>query len=200
MGIKFVVITQPTSEPVSLAEAREHLRLDTDGDSPDANPDDAIVTALITAARQWCETHTGRTLSPTVYEAALDAWPCERAIVLPMAVPLIEVSSLSYYNQSGIDTIYGLWYASPYAVVGQVTPSYTTQQWPTAQAREDAIRIRYSAGYGGSLAMPGPIRQALLLLVGHLYENREDSTEVALSRIPLGIESLLQPYRIFGDV
>ena len=86
--------------------------------------------------------------------------------------------------------------------------------WPAITAATNAVKIRYLAGYDidsdGGEALPKMIRAAVLLVVGHLYANREASTEVALTHIPLGVESLLRqrhaghhlqgrPQRLRGD-
>lgn len=74
------------------------------------------------------------------------------------------------------------------------------ETWPAVVLREAAgVRVRFTAGYGNASAVPAPIKQAILLLVGSLYENREDvlvAQGVTVMRIPFGVQALLMPYRI----
>ena len=75
MGLKLV--TAPAAEPVTLVEAKTHLRLDT-------SSDDTYVSALITAARERVELFLRRALITQVFEFAVDDFPAyDRAIDLP---------------------------------------------------------------------------------------------------------------------
>ncbi|MCB0729345.1 MAG: head-tail connector protein, partial [Ignavibacteriae bacterium] len=70
--------------------------------------------------------------------------------------------------------------------------------WPGASLREAAgVVVRYTAGYGAAEAVPARLRHAILMLVGHLYENREATSQAgALTATPMGVERLLWPYRV----
>lgn len=65
------------------------------------------------------------------------------------------------------------------------------------------IAVRYQAGYAAAddrSTVPAPIRHAILLMVGHLYSNRDAVTTTAAqpAQLPFGVEALLAPYRIWG--
>jgi uncharacterized phiE125 gp8 family phage protein len=70
--------------------------------------------------------------------------------------------------------------------------------FPSTRDKLNAVLIRYVAGYASSNAIPSPIKSAMLLLIGHLYENREDLTTVKMEEMPLGSKALLNPYRLLS--
>jgi len=202
MGIK--VISPPTAEPISIEEARLHLRLDA-YDSPPVHPDDSIVTALISAAREWAENFTGRAISPVTLEIALDEFPrLNEGIELPRP-PLISVDSVRYTDEDGDQQTMA---TSEYSTDTYQEPSWLMPaqdtDWPSTDTVFNAVKIRYEAGYStpGDSPDPNPlpksIKQAILLMLSHLYENREETSIVKLEQIPLGAEALLRPYRLYN--
>lgn len=204
------IVTQPTGEQITLAEAKLHCRVDSYPDltNQTANAEDALITELIVAAREWCENDIGRALVPQTFEFTTSAWPYSSGwgggteVLLPMS-PISSVSSVVYLDVAGTpvtlaDSAYTLnnW-SEPgwlYSVAGTA--------WPTAMSAPNAITIRYLAGYtlpnGSPADMPLPksIKSAMLLIVGHLFENREQSTELKLMNLPLAAESLLDRWRL----
>src|SRR5678816_2636059 len=141
----FKVITPPSGEQITLAEARLHLRLDDDGDSPAAHPDDPLILALIPAAREYCEGWLGRALAPQTVEYSADAFPVG-AIILPTA-PVVSLGSVKYLAavadlQTLATSAYVLDNYSEPARVVQVTGT----SWPTSYAEPNAVRVRYDVG------------------------------------------------------
>ena len=199
MGLK--IITPPTEEQISLVEARLHLRLDDDADSPAAHPDDTLVAVLITAARQHCEEWTRRALGTQTVELALDAFPSAE-IELPLA-PIQSITSVKYVDANEVEqTIAANQYVlDDFQEPGWLLPA-TDAVWPTPAAVINAVKVRYVAGYSlpndspVSNPLPAAIKAAMLLVLGHLYENREASTERPMTELPLGVQSLLLPYRL----
>lgn len=214
------VIAQPSGEQISLADARLHLRLDDDGDSPPTHPDDPWLSAVgIPAAREYCEGDLARALAPQTLELALESFDAEIVFVtrhgrriwhrhrhdvieLPMS-PVRSVTSVKYTDTDGTErtldtTIYDVdLYSAPARIVLAFGAS-----WPATQDIPNAVKIRYEAGYtlpGDSPdtdPLPAALRAAMLLVLGALYENREDQTEARLSQIPLGAMALMAPYRL----
>lgn len=218
-GLK--VITLPLAEPITLSDARLHLRLDDDGDSPPAHPDDPLIVLLITAAREWCENYAGRSLAPQTLELggtvfALPLWQacCVRFSVngvvqiygayveLPRG-PVSAVLSVRYIDDQGVEQTIA---TTDYILDDYVQPPrlYAAQgvTWPTPQAVPNAAKIRYIAGYDlpGDSPNPNPLPASILaamkLVLGHLYENREQTTDLKLEQLPLGAQSLLDRYRL----
>ena len=71
------------------------------------------------------------------------------------------------------------------------------QSWPSLYPRDDAVQIEYVAGYGAAASVPQVFKQAILLLVGHWYANRESSIVGTISEDAASSgEALLWPHRI----
>lgn len=186
-------VTPPAEMPVTLDEAKRHLRVLN-------NAEDTLITALIAAATQHLEGRggiLGRALVTQTWDMRIDAFPRSHKgrIELPMP-PLQSVTWIKYVDAAGAEVTLP---AERYVVdaqhmIGRVRPAYGTQ-WPSALDDEGAVRIRFVAGYGAAGAVPDPIKQAILLLVGHWWINREAVGE-ARGAHALAVEALTQPYRI----
>lgn len=183
---ELILGTAPTSEPVTTAEAKVHLRVD-------VSDDDTLIAALIVAARQSLEEINGRSLYTTTWKLILDSWPARPYIALPRP-PLASVTSVSYVDSDGATMV---WDAANYVVETLRTPGRIhlaeDVDWPSASLRAASpITITYVAGWPTTGAIPQRYKQAILLLVGHWYENRESvATSGAVPKsIPLAFESL----------
>jgi uncharacterized phiE125 gp8 family phage protein len=188
--MKYKITQAVVTEPVTLAQAKNHLRLDT---FEDVHEDDALVSNLIEAARAWCEKYTGQALAEYEVTAVADEWPTGR-IYLPLG-PAIDITSIFYYNTSGnaVDWAASNWDFDEFddSIVLTVGNSYPTLQ----SGRNNPIIITYTAGYNEDNPVPKPIYQAMLLIIGHLYEHREEVDLSNLQNLPMGAPLLLQPYR-----
>jgi uncharacterized phiE125 gp8 family phage protein len=181
------------SEVITLAQARKHLRIEPFGD-PLEHPDDAYVTALITAAREYAEIYLGRAIGTQTLELAIDEFP--DAIELRPYVQ--SITSIKYIDENGDEqTIdpedYSLDnYSSPCWVV----PAFE-RTFPTVQDIPNAVKVRYVAGFDEDNPVPQPIVSAMLLIIGHLYENRQQNVAgIAINELPMGVCSLLSMYRL----
>ncbi len=193
MPLTFLKTVEPAIEPVTLAEARAHLRVD------DTSENDYI-TALITVAREHAESLTDRQFITATYALRLDdfpRWSC--AIIRPPRPRLIAVSSLTYVDTAGATQTLD---AAAYQVdtvsePGRILPAYGLT-WPSARIQANAVTITYTSGYGATAAVvPKAIRQAILMLVAHWFENREPVVVGTItSEIPMTVKALLGPYRI----
>lgn len=185
-----VLVTPPESEPVSVPEALTHLRVEGWEDADH-------VAALIATARQYVEDYTWRALVTQTWELALDEFP-EGAIELAKG-RLASVTSVRYVDTAGVEqTLAPAGYqVDDVREPGRVLPSPGTS-WPSTQAgRVNAVRVRFVAGYGVAAAVPAPIKAALLLIVGHLYEHRElEIVGTITTSLKFSIEALLDPYRL----
>ncbi len=190
MALKLV--TPPATEPVTLVEAKVHLRVD-------AVSEDALITSLITAAREYAETVTWRALITQTWKFYCDDWPVGDEILLPNA-PLQSVASVKYKDTAGIQTTWGV---SNYIVdtdsePGRVVLGYGLS-WPSVTLYPaNPIEIEFTAGYGVAAAVPASIKQAMLLLIGHLYENREATAAgQTITEVPFAVKALLSPLRVW---
>lgn len=187
------VTVAPTVEPVTLEEAKLHLRVDDDNTT-----EDDLIESLITVAREHAEAFTNRAFLQQTLRMKMDEFPCVIQLPRPQ---LISVSSIQYVDTAGVTQTLS---ASLYRVdsdsdPARITPAYG-QSWPSTQDITGAVTVTYVAGYGAAAtAVPTGIRQAILMLIGTLYENREDIIAgVSAMELPLTSRVLLQPYRFLG--
>lgn len=189
-GIK--VITAPTTEPVTLAEAKLHLKIETADTA-----DDALVTNLIKAAREMVEDYTRSRLMTGTYELYLDEFPNSSKIDLDV-YPIQTLTSVKYLNSDGVETPLS---TDAYSADLVSKPCRIflkwAQIWPVAQFIPNAVYIRYVAGYTTAANVPAAIKAAMLLIIGHLYEHREDVQKFQYSELPNSSKYLLNPYRYF---
>lgn len=188
MAIK--LITGPSSEPITLDEAKLHLRVDVDDD-------DALIQGLIVAARQSAEQITGRALMTQTWELALDRFDNEIWLQLP---PLQSVSSITYRDPDGVvqtlaDTEY---LVNDYKEPACIVPAYG-KCWPATRDQENAVQVRFVAGYANAGAVPQAIKQWMLLQIGSMYENRESEIAGTLTTQQFGfVDRLLDAYRVWS--
>lgn len=194
-----VVVVEPTEEPVSLEEVKQHLRID-----DDLTADDDLLDSLIQSARQHIEKTTGLALVDQTLEVRLDAYPSNRVIAL--RGPLLGGVSLSYTDASG--TIVALdedQYVVEAALKNRaprIVLGYGVT-WPYSVPVSDAIRVRWRAGFAdltGSPTesvsqVPAPLRAAIKLHVEAHYDRDERTFDMLMK----AVESLCNPYRVdFG--
>ena len=187
------LITAPADKPLSLAETKIHLRVD-----EDQTTDDAYIYSMIDAATNMAEAYTGRALITQTWDMFTDFMPTyEFEIPKP---PLISVTHIKYINPSGtLTTIPALEYQVD-TVSGRIRSAYGYYM-PSTRNDYNAVQVRFIAGYGPDPSnVPGAIRHAMLMIIGHLYEHRESVSDQAgfinPEEVPQGAIWLLQPYRI----
>ena len=177
------LITPPASEPVTLAEAKAHLKLDT-------SDEDALVGTLITAARARAEWHSGRAFVTQHWRLSLDAWPHGDVAEIPLP-PLVSVEEVAIIASDGVRPVLD---PLVYSVDTASQPGRIIfNDRPQSLRRYDCLQIAFTAGYGEAGAVPPPVREAILEIVGDLYSHRGDDDD------PVGLtgQALLAPYRIF---
>lgn len=196
----YKVTVAPTVEPITPSQAKRHLRVDWDDD-------DAYITDLITAARQWCEQGLRRALITQTIQATLQlpeptqgrlsgvvgrvGWPIE----LPMtAAGTLQSVSLAEI-ETQIATFASLTETDDYLVDSNSEPgriwlaAAAIAQWSVSlnyPGSVPRVRVTYVAGYGATAdTVPYPIKQAILNAAAHLYENREAGGAIPDSLLPL---------------
>ena len=175
--------TPPAVEPVTLDDAKAHLKVDT-------TDDDALITSLISAARARAEWHTGHAFVTQSWTLWLDGWPGIIEIPLP---PLQSVASVTAYALDDSATVLD---AATYQVDTASSPARLTLKPNTSPPvnlrRINAVAIAFTAGYGEAGDAPAPVRQAILAMVASLYTNRGDEP----AETPQEALALLAPYRV----
>lgn len=186
---------QPVVEPVSLADAKTHLRVDTESD------DDQIL-ALITAAREWCENYTQRTFVHTQWTMTFDTFPWE--IELPR--PPVAVASgntattITYAMETGgTATLATSQYRVDRTAEPGVIRTVYAGTWPSHLLDRNSISVTWWGGYGeDGTKVPKVVRSAILMLVAYWYERRLAADQVAATAVPFGVSSMLDSIK-WGD-
>ena len=181
------LVTPPTAEPITLAEAKQQRRVTTTADDP-------LIDGLIVAARDWAERFTGRALMTQTWDYFLDAFPDAIELQLP---PLQSVTSVKYVDTNGMEqTLATTEYTVDAAAErGLVRPAFG-KSWPATRAQANAITVRFVAGYASAAMVPASIKAGMHLVIGELYERREHSiVGTIIETVPLNAEYLLSPYR-----
>lgn len=186
--LDLITVVPPATEPISLSEAKLHCRVD-------GSAEDTLIEALIQAATRAVEEMTGRALIAQTLELRIDCWPA--LLYLPRP-PAASISSITYTDDDGAVATLD---AAAYTLRTGMQPAYIrfdSTLRPSATLAEDAaIVVRYVAGYGAANDVPMPLRQAMLLLIGHWYNNREAVGASNQASLPFAVESLIAPYRVF---
>lgn len=209
------LITDATVEPITLAQAKAYLRIDTSDTA-----DDTLVSSLITAARRHAETYAKLSLITQTWDLWLDHFPFmekkgdvwwsgtrqiavsevfggQAAIHVPKG-PLLAVTWLKTYGLDDSVSTFDptLLVTDTASVPGRVFLTYGNV-WPTDLRTRNAINLRYTAGFGtDSTLVPTDLVQAVKILIAHFYENREPILEGRALETPLSVRSLLDPYRV----
>lgn len=187
-----------TTEPISLATARLHLRLDAIG-SPPGHPDDDLVTAIISTARETVEEYTRLTLAHTTIALALDEFPANEIDL--GTYPINSITNIQYKDTNGVTQTLS---SSEYILDSFSSPSkiYPATIWKDTKQVPNAVIVNFSAGFTDGQSpseypMPKALKQAMLLMIAHLYENREAvNVGNIVTQIPLGVIHLMTPHRL----
>lgn len=181
--------TAPSTEPVSLSEAKEHCRVD-------ISDDDAYISTLISVAREVVEDRLDQTLMQTVWEARYDSFPMWE-LVLPRPPAAAANVTIIYRDEGGVNQTItsdaGDFQADHRTVPARVYPNYAAT-WPAVRGDENSVTVRWTAGHASASDVPAVARHAILLLVGHWYATREPVTVGMTSQnapVPLTFETLM---------
>lgn len=189
--MRYTIVTGPTEEPVTVAEAKLHARV-TSG-----NAEDTYIAALITAARLRAEHELGRTLCTTTLRAVADRFPDSDSVLALPRPPAASIVHVKYLDPAGtLQTLPGAAYTlDSITEPAQLLPAYGTD-WPATLDAANAVEIQYTAGYGAAGAVPAPIRHWINVLVTQMYERRTPPEGAQEART--FVDALLDPYRIYA--
>ena len=200
------LVTPPAGEPISLAEAKLHLRVD-------GGDDDLLIGSLITAARQAAETITGRQLMTARWRLVLDAFPGPLLMhagsgssfslpthaILLAKCPVQSVVSVEYLDMNGTTQVLP---ASDYVLDAACEPARLSpvfgKTWPPTLPQIGAVTVTFDAGYGSASEVPEGLKSWIKLRVGSLYGHREEMAVLSRGRIdPLPfVDGLLDGFKV----
>lgn len=200
------LVSPPSEEPVSLADAKLHLRVD-------FTDDDALITALISAARQAAETITGRQIVTARWKMVLDSFPGPSLMGVPAGSPFTLPGHAILIPKCPVQSVVSIQYldmASAWQVMpatdytmdlacepARITPVFG-KIWPITLPQIGAVSVTFDAGYGQASAVPEGIKSWIKLRLGSLYAHREEVALLSRGKIePLPfIDGLLDPFKV----
>lgn len=208
-GYQIAIIDPPDSQPITLAEAKKQCKIDNDITEEDDLLQEYIDTATELAEEYCKRSFVQRTLEVTFDDFPRDYYYADNRVVLPQG-PVLAVVSFAYTTWDGTVTEFT---ADQYrlGVDNENRPYLRGAQafatWPSAQCGFGAVRVRYLAGYAsvGSPAdavnVPKRAKQAIRMLVGHFYNNRESvvaETRIIPVAMEYSFERLLDGLRVLA--
>ena len=193
MATKIITDVVEADEPIAIADARLHCKLDLIGVS---HPDDDLIKAIVTAVREKSEHYAGRSFAVKTLEDALDEFPAGGEFIALTVGPVASITSIKYDDEDGVEQTLAIDQYSldlyDDATRVHLAPDAT---WPATKIKKNAVRVRYVTADD----CPKVARQAMLLSLRHLYDNRADSISgTIISPLPNGAESLLDAPKIWG--
>jgi uncharacterized phiE125 gp8 family phage protein len=183
------LLAGPAQEPVSLVQAKLHLRVEADDDT-----EDGLIESLVTAARIHIEGVTGRALLEQSWRLVRDDWPANGIVTLPIG-PVSAIDEIRTYDAAGEPHVIDL---DGVLLDGQGTPPRVVLPGNRAAIRTRlGVEIDYTAGYGEVPEdVPADLIQALLTLIAYWYENRDAVLVVgATGVIPSGFDRMIANYK-----
>ena len=183
------IVTPAASEPITLTEAKNFLRVD-------HSDDDTLISALITAARQMCEQYTRRILVTTTVDEYFDQfprnhWDGHSNLLYLSRGPVASITSVKFVDEIGSEqTISDSLYVTD--LISEPARVQSTDGWTTGAGVINQLIVRYVVGTDVS-AIPKPLIQGMMLVISELYDQRMDRVR----QLPTASEYLWNPYRIF---
>lgn len=181
-----LVSVWPLIEPLSLAETKTHLSVDT-------SDTDAQIQNAIRASRRYVERHYGLALLTQTLVLIRDGFPPGW---IELRSPVQSVTSVVYLDAAGSSQT---WSSTFYVTDKDSEPARlapaVSAVWPTTAGLPGAVKVTYVAGWTTPELVPDEVRQALLLLVGHYYANREAVFTGSIAKeIEFGVRDLMEHY------
>ena len=173
-----VLITPPAAVPVSLADARRHLRVD-------STDEDTYIDGLINGAVAYLDGWNGILAKCLINQTWSQKFTTLSDPLRLALRPVSSITSVGYGTDSPQEALDSLTYRLSTDSISAKVVS-VSGSWPSL----DEVTVTFVAGYGAAAAdVPQNIRHAILLIVGAMYENREDT------KIPDAVYMLLRPYK-----
>ncbi len=180
--MSLTLIAPPAQEPVSLAELKEHIKVD-------HASEDAMIAGLGVAARFAIEARFGLAIIAQSWRLSLDGAPAH-AVTLPMS-PVIAVDAVGAIRAGVTEVLAADRYDAQSGLVGRVrikAPLVTDRSI-------GGVVIAFTAGWADAASTPEEIKLAVKVLAAHFYENREAAGVDRFYTSPVSINALLAPYR-----
>lgn len=184
----YATIAPPAAEPLTLGEAKAHLRCD-------GAEEDALILSLIRAAREHLERETGLCLIERTMRLYADGWPGDGVLRLDHG-PVKEVTAVTVYGADGEASAVLL---AGHRLDGEARPARLwLKERPAPGSALNGVEVDFVAGYGESGAdVPDTLKRAMLMHVALMFAFRGAvAAENQPAAVPEGYERLIAPYRL----
>lgn len=184
------LITAPSSEPVTDAEAKAQCRVD-------GTEFDLILPILVSAARALAEQKTGRAFGVQTWALTINAFPAEIRLPNP---PLVSVVKIEYYDADNAkhELANTEYIVDPDAIPAAIIPA-KGKSWPATYDRPGAVRIEFQCGHDAADPDLLQLKQWILLAVATWLKNPEVVSGESLSDLPRTfVDGLLDYYRVYA--
>jgi uncharacterized phiE125 gp8 family phage protein len=190
MWNRLKLVAAPTAEALSLADAKSHVRAD-------SSDDDTLITALIAAAQAFIEGPNGIGVALTTQTWRLSLDDLCAPVRIPLG-PVQAVTGITYTDTNGATQTLD---PSLYTVDTDQSPAVIARAWnatwPAYRCGPGFVKVTFTTGYGATAeSVPADLIAAMKLIVGHLYANREAVGDVTQAALPLGVDAILNRYRV----
>ena len=190
----YSITTQPTFEPITLDQLSNHVRVDSQDDID-------YIDGLISVAREFVDSVTGRVSGVTSFRLVGESWEVLAQSMWRLVIhraPLVAVQSVKYYAPDAASQT--TMSADDYRVIAAFEPGMieVKETPPELDERADAVEINFTAGHAEACDIPAVHRHAIKLLAGHLYENRLPVAFTSCSEIPFTLQTLINNQKIGG--
>lgn len=181
--MKRKVTTLPTASCVAPADAKMRLAIEHD-------EDDYLLESLIAEASDWAEKYIDRPIMEQVITYYFDGFDSDLELFTrDISGIIIKYDDENNTEQTLSDSLYD-------ADIICYPSKITADSWPETYEKTNSVRVEVTAGYATEATVPPSIKTAVLLMVGHLYNNREGSSDNRVNELPLGVQSFLERYRV----
>jgi len=203
MELRYTLVTPPAAEPLTAEDVRTYLRVDDDDTSQDT-----VISLLITEARRYAETYTGRSLMPQTWQAVADQFPgcwlppapfsayaygsragllehhSDEAVIQLARGPVTSITSITYVDTNGATQTMdpATYILDTSDLVQRVAPAYG-MSWPSTRRQLAAVKIQFAAGYADAASVPATIRNWMLVRIATAFEHREAEEIVAKGKL-----------------
>jgi len=187
--MSYKIVTGPSLEPITLAQAKVFL-------SVDGTDENDLITHIIKAARWSAETYLNKKLITTEMELYLDSLPEKIQVNYG---PVQSITTVKYYDSdNSLQTLDSANYdTDTVSEPARITIS-STGSYPSVYSRTNAVVIAYDTGYGDAASdIPEDIISAIYLIIKHLYDNRDNVVIGSqVNELPMGSQSILDQHRV----
>jgi uncharacterized phiE125 gp8 family phage protein len=181
--------TTPPAVLITTTEAKKHLEV---GHSDD----DTFIDTLVLSVASYMDGYSGvlgQAMVSQVWEETFAAFSSPLRLTLG---PVITVDSIQYWDSdNATQTLASSQYYLFRDALGPYVKLHSGNSWPSTYSRDDAITVTTTCGFGGASDVPDALKAAALLLVGHLYFNRDQVISEESYDLVMGFHDLIAPFR-----